>query len=107
MAQKNNYMFTSRKHSQKAIMSINLGVISLFSILLSIYYSYRGGINSELDYGMVGFLVTIFSIVGVGLGIAASTKTNTYKISSFIGIGINIINLGIISFILYSGANGL
>ena len=42
---KKNYIFTNKKHSDKAIMSTILGIISLVSLGIVTYLSYsRGGV---------------------------------------------------------------
>ena len=40
---KKNYIFTNKKHSDKAIMSTILGVISLVSLGIVTYLSYSRG----------------------------------------------------------------
>ena len=66
---KKNYIFTNKKHSDKAIMSTILGIISLVSLGIVTYLSYsRGGVMHG-GYGVTGVLATIYSLIGLILGI--------------------------------------
>ena len=49
---KKNYIFTNKKHSDKAIMSTILGIISLISMGIVTYLSYRGGGVMHGGYGV-------------------------------------------------------
>ncbi|MBR1931856.1 MAG: hypothetical protein IJ833_10380 [Lachnospiraceae bacterium] len=103
MARK-SYMFTNKKHSQKAIMSTILGMISILSLAIVIFLSYRSGGVALTGYGVTGFLATIFSIVGLGLGIAAIRDKIYYRFFPWLGFLLNLLVLGCISFLLYFGS---
>lgn len=107
MERKKNYMFTNKKQSEKGIMSVVLGMISLVSVIVVIYqtYLYKGaaGINS----GLVGFWVTCFAVTGVILGFMARMETDRFLVFAYVGIVLNIVVLGCISLILYAGAYGI
>ena len=103
MARK-NYIFTNKKHSKKAIMSTVLGTISLISLNIVIYLSYLSGGVAQSGYGVTGFLATVFSITGLGLGIAAVRNKDYYRVFPWVGTVLNLITLGCISFLLYFGS---
>ena len=104
MARKKNYMFTNKRHSHKAIMATILGIISMASMIVVLYLTYRDGGNAQVKYGVTGFLSTVFSMVGLGLGIAALRDKNYYRVFPWIGFVLNLLVLGGISFLLYWGS---
>lgn len=100
---KKNYIFTNKKHSDKAIMSTILGVISLVSIGIVIYLSYRGGGVMHGGYGVTGLLATIYSLIGLILGIVTIRDKDIYRIFPVLGTVFNFAALAGISFLLYLG----
>lgn len=105
MAHKRGYIFTNKKHSEKAIMSTILGIISLVSLVIVVYLTYRQGGNAPTNYGFTGLLVTLFSLIGLILGILTVKEKDMYHFFPWLGIVLNLLALGGISFILYIGAN--
>ena len=87
---KKNYIFTNKKHSDKAIMSTILGVISLVSLGIVTYLSYSQGGVMHGGYGVTGVLATVYSLIGL--------------IFPVLGTILNVISLGGISFLLYLGS---
>ena len=100
---KKNYIFTNKKHSDKAIMSTILGVISLVSIGIVVYLSYTQGGVMHGGYGVTGLLATIYSLVGLVLGILTLRDKNLYRFFPVLGTVLNIVALAGISFLLYFG----
>lgn len=100
---KKNYIFTNKKHSDKAIMSTILGVISLVSIGIVTYLSYRGGGVMHGGYGVTGVLATIYSLIGLILGIVTIRDKDIYRIFPVLGTVFNFAALAGISFLLYLG----
>ena len=94
---KKNYIFTNKKHSDKAIMSTILGIISLISMGIVTYLSYRGG------GVMHGVLATIYSLIGLILGIVTLRDKDIYRIFPVLGTVFNFVALAGISFLLYLG----
>ena len=80
MGRKKNYIFTNKKHSERAIMSTILGVISLTSLIAVIYLAYAQAGNIPSGYGVTGFLVAVFSIVGLVIGIITVMEKDRYKL---------------------------
>ena len=84
-------------------MSTILGVISLVSIGIVTYLSYRGGGVMHGGYGVTGVLATIYSLIGLILGIVTIRDKDIYRIFPILGMIFNFAALAGISFLLYLG----
>ena len=104
MRKRKNYIFTNKKHSQKAIMSVILGIISVISLGMAVYLTYLKDGEAANGYGLTGLLAAVFSLVGLILGIITVGEKDYYKLFPWLGIFFNLIALGIVSIILYLGA---
>ncbi|HBA69341.1 MAG TPA: hypothetical protein DCZ40_08290 [Lachnospiraceae bacterium] len=100
---KEGYIFTVRKHPEKGIMSTVLGILSLLTVGAAVYLAYRNGGEAQPQYGAAVFLVTLFSLAGLILGILSRIEKDNYYLFPHLGIGLNILCLALISFILYAG----
>ncbi len=85
-------------------MSSVLGVISVISLVLVIWFSYRQGGEPSARYGAVCFLSLIFSVSGIILGVAGKMQKDSFYFFSYLGIALNVAALFLISAILYAGA---
>lgn len=103
MARK-NYIFTNKKHSQRAIMSTILGIISTVSLGIVVYLTYLRQGDAPVGYGVTGLFATLFSLVGLGLGIATIRDKTYYRLFPWLGLILNLVALGSISFLLYFGS---
>ena len=101
---KKNYIFTNKKHSDKAIMSTILGVISLVSLGIVTYLSYSQGGVMHGGYGVTGVLATVYSLIGLILGVQTLRDKDIYRFFPVLGMILNVISLGGISFLLYLGS---
>lgn len=97
------YKFTKKKNPPKGIMSSSLGLISLVSVVLAIYFTYLNKGMALAQYGSVIFLSLIFAIVGMVLGIMSYLEQDIYKVFPVTGIVFNSIDLLVIGFVLYLG----
>ena len=104
MSKKNSYMFTSKQHTQKGIMSTILGVISLVTLAYAIVMSYFKSGNVPIQYGAAVLLVMVFAFVGVTLGVISKTERDKFYLFTYLGIVLNVLALVAISVILYAGA---
>ncbi|NLL76586.1 MAG: hypothetical protein GX235_05005 [Clostridiales bacterium] len=104
---KSGYIFTAKKHTEKGIMATILGIISAVSVTAAIYLSYKNKGAAVTQYGAAVFLVTLFSLTGLILGILSRMEKDRYYLFSYLGIGFNTAVLAIISIILYAGAYGI
>jgi hypothetical protein len=107
MERKKNYKFTNKKHSERGIMSVILGLISLISVFIALYQSYRLDGQVGFNYGIVGFIITCFALIGLVLGFLAKSEADRYLLFAYLGIGVNIAALLCVSMILYAGAYGI
>lgn len=85
-------------------MSAILGVISMVSLATVVFLAYRLEGNAPAGYGVTGILVTVFSLIGLLLGVVTVREKDRYHFFPWLGIGLNLLALGGISLILYVGA---
>ena len=85
-------------------MSTILGIISTVSLGIVVYLTYLRGGEATVGYGVTGLLATIFSMVGLGLGIVTVRDKNYYRLFPWLGIILNVFALGSISLMLYLGS---
>lgn len=104
MSQKKNYMFTNRRHSQKAIMSTVFGVLCTVSLVVVICLSYIRNGDVPAGYGYTGVFATVLSLVGLLLGVLAVREPDRFRLFGWLGILFNSASLGMISGILYIAA---
>lgn len=107
MEKAKGYKFTNRRHPEKGIMSTILGIISLVSVWMAIYQTFLAGGKAAANMGMVGLMVTIFSLTGLVLGYFAGKEPDKYVFFPYLGMVLNILALACISVILYAGAYGI
>lgn len=107
MSRKNSYIFTNKSHTQKGIMSTILGIISLATLIYAIFMSYQKDGAVPAQYGAAALLATIFSLIGIVIGVISKTEKDKYYVFSYLGIGLNVLALGVISAVLYAGAYGI
>lgn len=84
-------------------MSMILGMISNISLGIVVYMAYRSDGEAPGGYGVTGLLATIFSLVGLILGIATVRDKQNYRLFPWLGTILNLLALGFIAFILYLG----
>lgn len=104
---KGGYIFTAKKHPERGIMSLILGIISIVSVVIAVYLAYKNNGNALPQYGAAVFLVTIYSIVGMILGVLSRMEKDVYYLCPYLGMGLNVVALSMISMILYAGAYGI
>ena len=104
MSQKKNYMFTNRRHSQKAIMSTVFGVLCTVSLVIVICLSYGSSGDVPVGYGFTGVFAAVLSLIGLLLGVMAVREVDRFKLFGWLGILFNGVSLGMISGVLYIAA---
>ena len=104
MSQKKNYMFTNRRHSEKAIMSTVFGVLCTVSLVIVVVLSYSRGGDVPAGYGFTGLFADILSLVGMLLGVLALREADRFKLFGWLGILLNGVSLGAVSGILYAAS---
>ena len=101
------FIFTNKFYSPKGILSTILGVVDIAALIYIVHLTYQNGGVALARYGSSGLLITLFSFVGLILGILSKLEPDRFYLFSYLGILFNITALGGISFILYAGAYGL
>ncbi len=104
MKKKGNYIFTSKRHSPKAIMSTILGILSTASLGIVIYLTYRRGGAATAGYGVTGLSAAVYSGIGLVLGIITVQDKECYRLFPCLGLLLNLAALGAVGLILYMGA---
>lgn len=105
MKKRKGYIFTNKRHSYRAAMSVALGAISLVSLCIVIFLAYRGGGEAAVKFGFTGLFALLFSLAGLFLGVLTFSDKTYYRLFPVLGILLNFAALGFISLILYAGAN--
>lgn len=103
MARRKNYIFTNKKHSEKAVMSAALGGLCIFSLIAVTFLSYKKGGEVPNGYGFTGLFVLIFSLIGLLLGVITVREKDMFKLFPILGIVLNTIALLGIGFMVYVG----
>ena len=104
MSRKNSFMFTSKSHTEKGVMSTMLGIISLATLGYALVMSYRNAGEIPRQYGAAALLATIFAFIGAALGAVSRTEKDKFYFFSYLGIVLNVLALAVVSAILYAGA---
>lgn len=98
-----HFIYTNKKHSDRAIMATILGLISNASIGIVIYLTYLKDGAAPISYGLTGLLATIFAVIGLILGILTAQEKDMFQLFPVLGILLNLIALGIMVFIVQLG----
>ncbi len=103
MSRKKGYIFTNKDHAKKGIMSTILGTISIGTLIFVIYFSYVGRGSVPERYAVTVLIVMLFSFTGIVMGIMGITEKDRFKLFPGLGLGLNVIAIGLISLIMYAG----
>ena len=103
MGRRPGYIFTNKRHSNRAIMSAILGLISTMSLAAVIYLTYAQDGQAPTGYGVTGLLVAVFSMTGLVLGIVTAVEKDRYKFFPWMGIVLNTVALLGIGLVVYAG----
>ncbi len=95
------YIYTNKRHSNRAVMSAILGALSNGSLAAVIYLSYLKNGDIPAGYGVTGFLAVIFSLVGLSLGVVTARDKEIYRFFPWLGILLNGIALAVLALIIY------
>jgi hypothetical protein len=97
------YMFTDNRHPERGIMSAILGAISVGTLSLSVFLSYKAGGQAEVKYAAAAFVAAVFSVVGIILGIKSRFERDIFKLFPNLGIILNSLAIIFVVFILIIG----
>ena len=95
MAKSGLYKFTSKKQSEKGIMSTILGFMSVVSFFTASSMSFRlkGGIPDRM--GSVGFVSMLFAFVGAVLGCMSLREQDVFWLFPRMGTFLCVVALGL------------
>ena len=79
-------------------------MISLVSLVIVVYLAYLSNGKIQNGYGVTGLLATLFSLIGLILGIITVRDRTYYRFFPWLGVILNFVVLAGISFILYLGS---
>lgn len=103
MARKRSFIFTNKKHSDKAVMGTILGIISLASLGIVLFLSYQKQGDVPVGYGITGLLATIFAITGLVLGVITSREKDNFPLFPWLAVILNVLVLASLGILLYAG----
>ncbi len=89
MKRPRSYLFTAKKQSTKALIATSLGLISVISMSVMIYLTYKNEGHAELRYGAVAFVCLFFSLIGLILAILSRREPDRWYFFSYAGIVLN------------------
>lgn len=103
MKKTRKYIYSNKKHTEKGIFSTILSLLSFIALLLMMILSYAYGGDISASFGAVAFLCTLFSAIGIILGVIGKNEPEKFYLFAYIGIVWNVVDLFIVSAILYAG----
>ncbi len=101
---KKGYKFTNKKHSEKSVMSTVFGALSMTSMIVLIYLSYRLRGEVPVNYGIAVMLILVFGIVGLILGVLAMQEREKFRFFAIMGLVLNGLAIVSVSAVLYAGS---
>lgn len=105
MKKRKGFIFTDKKHSNRAAMAAILGIISLGSLGIMIYLSYRNGGKVGAGFGAGALLAALYSTIGLILGLVTVQEKECYRLFPVLGIVLNLAALVGIGLIVYAGGS--
>lgn len=104
MKKKKSYRFTDKRHSDRAVMGVVLGVVSLVSLGGVVLMSYLRAGDVGARCGVAAFLAAVYSVAGLVLGLKTVQEKNYYRLVPVLAILLNSAALLGVALILYMGA---
>lgn len=103
MKKRKSFIFTNKKNSNRAVMAVILGIISLVSLGTAVIQA--SGREGEITfrYGMIGILAVVYSVTGLILGLVTAVKPDYYKVFPVLAVFLNLAALGLAGLIIYMG----
>ncbi len=103
MAKRRGFIFTNKKHSDRAVMGSALGIISLAGLVAMVLLSYQKQGEIHAGYGVAGFLALVFAVIGLILGIRSFQERDTFPIFSWVAVASSGAALLLVGFLVYAG----
>lgn len=106
MARK-NFIFTNKEQSLKGILSCVLGAVSVIALAAAVIITFKERMYAPTRFGATALLALLFAIAGIILAVIGKMESDSFHLSCWVGLILNIFVIACISFILYAGAYGL
>ncbi len=106
-AKSKSYIFTSKKQSEKGIMSTVLGTISLTSFAIVVFMALRNRGDASLRMGAVGLVALIMSVVSFILAIMGLREDDIFPLFPRLGLAFAILSIAAWGTIIYIGVMGI
>lgn len=95
--------FTVKETKLWSSFGTSLGIISVIAIVLLLYLTFINGGEASISYAFAGFLVCIFSVIGLILSILCLADDYQHHLSGWIGLVTNAASVLAMAGILYLG----
>ena len=105
MKKRKGFIFTVKKHSNRAVMAAVLGAISLASLGIMVFLSYRNGGKVGAGFGVGALLAALYSTVGLILGLVTLQEKEYFRLFPVLGIVLNLLALLSVGLIIYAGGS--
>ncbi len=117
MKKRKTFIFTNKRNSNRAVMAVVLGTISLAAVGTVVFLAYRGRGEAFLGrcggygihagrYAFAGLLSAFYSLVGLALGFATMFDKKYFKLFPVLGVLLNGAALVCVGLIFYLGLPG-
>ena len=101
--QSRGFIFTKRTQSEKGIFATALAIMSLVSIIINIYFSYKNAGDVSVNIGVSGFLALIFALIAFVYSIIGMKEPDSFRLFPILGLVISVIDLSDWGFCIYLG----
>ena len=102
-----DYRFTSKSRSDRGVMSVVCGLISLAGLAAAMIRVIRDGGQAVERIGATGFVAFLFCLAGLILGIIALTEKDKFEFFPRLGFALSLLSGIAWGGILYVGFTGL
>ena len=105
MARKNRIIFSSRDQSDKGIMSLVLGILSVISLAYAGIVSYLRQGEVPDKFGSALFVTFVFAVAGLILGGLARNEADKLRTVPTVAVVLNALAILALGFFLWIGLN--
>lgn len=100
---KNKSKFSVKETKLPTVFGVVLGIISVVTVLLLLYLTFKQGGEASISYAFAGLLASVFSVLGLVLSILCINDHYQHHLLGWIGLATNGVALLSMAGILYLG----
>lgn len=100
---KEKVKFTVKETKEWAAFGASLGIMSMIAIVVLLYLTFINGGQASISYAFAGFLVCVFSVLGLILSILCLADDYQHHLQGWIGLAANGTAVLLMAGILYLG----